>query len=306
MEINQNDFFGGEKVESKVEENLTTTNEIINIELDKLVDFRRGQPFSTYSDEKKEEMKKSIQKRGILQPIIIRKIDEEKYEIIAGHNRVMCCRELEMQTIPAHIVECDDENATLIMIETNLCARDNIPIMEKSNAYKLQLETITKLKEKQKQENTDFPVGNTWDNVVNESEDSQTQIHRYIRLTYLIKDLQNEIDKGSISIRAGVELSHIDEEEQEIIYSAMKDENAKITLSQAEKLRSLNGEISYQTTIDILKGNKVKTPKFTGKIEKRAYNIYKDKFENDTEFTDLVLELLEEHFKEEQGVSDED
>ncbi|MDO5556677.1 MAG: ParB/RepB/Spo0J family partition protein [Clostridia bacterium] len=299
MEINQNDFFNsGNNEESKVKENLMNTNEIINIELDKLVDYRRGQPFSEYTDEKKEEMKKSIQKRGILQPIIIRKIDDDKYEIIAGHNRARCCRELEMKTIPAHIVECDDENATLIMLETNLCARENIPIMEKSNAYKLQLETITKLKEKQKEENMDFPVGNTWDNVVGESEDSQTQIHRYIRLTYLIKELQEEIDKGNLSIRAGVELSYIESEEQEIIYSVIKDENIKVTLAQAEKLRAINGEISYQVVLDILKGNKVKVEKFTGKIEKRAFNIYKDKFSNDTEFTDLILELLEQHFKE--------
>ena len=299
MEINQNDFFNsGNNEESKAQKTLMNTNEIIHIELDKLVDYRRGQPFSEYTDEKKEEMKKSIQKRGILQPIIIRKIDDDKYEIIAGHNRVRCCRELEMQTIPAHIVECDDENATLIMLETNLCARENIPIMEKSNAYKLQLETITKLKEKQKEENMDFPVGNTWDNVVGESEDSQTQIHRYIRLTYLIKELQEEIDKGNLSIRAGVELSYIENEEQEIIYSVIKDENIKVTLAQAEKLRTINGEISYQVVLDIVKGNKVKVEKFTGKIEKRAFNIYKDRFSNDTEFTDLILELLEEHLKE--------
>ena len=82
---------------------------ITNIEISKLVAFRKGQPFSMYDENKKEEMKESIKENGILVPIIVRKIENDKYEIISGHNRVECAKELGFSTIPSQIVDCDDE-----------------------------------------------------------------------------------------------------------------------------------------------------------------------------------------------------
>lgn len=304
--INKSDFFNNkEKVlvgheEENISEIIENKQTIINIELDKLLDFKRGQPFSMYDEGKMQEMKKSIIQRGVLQPIIIRQIENNKYEIIAGHNRVKCSREVELKTIPAHIVECDDEEATLIMLETNLCTRENITILEKSYAYKLQLETLKKIKEKD-------PVGHerSVEQLADNAEDSITQIKRYIRLTSLIKDLQDKVNRNEISIRAGVELSYINEEEQEIVHSVIVDEKVKISLVQAEKLKQLNGELTYQTILDILKGNKVITKTFTGKIEKRAFDKYRDKFQDDIEFTNLVVDLLEKYYKNDEGNSNE-
>lgn len=119
-------------------------NNIINIEINKLVAFRQGQPFSMYDEIKKKEVLESIRENGVLVPIIIRKIDLDKYEIISGHNRVKCCKELGLSTIPAQIVECDDTKATLIMIDTNLCNRDKIPPVEKGYAYKIKIEILKK------------------------------------------------------------------------------------------------------------------------------------------------------------------
>lgn len=298
--INKSDFFNS-KEENPLGHEEKSNNEILenkqtikSIELNKLVDFKRGQPFSMYDEEKMIEMKKSIIQRGVLQPIIIRKIEDDKYEIIAGHNRVKCSRELELNTIPAYVIECDDEEATLIMLETNLCTRENIAILEKGYAYKLQLETLKKIKEKD-------PVGHikSVEQLADNVEDSITQIKRYIRLTSLIKSLQDKVNKNDISIRAGVELSYISDEEQEIIHSVIEDKKVKISLVQAEKLKQLNGALTYQVILDILNGNKIKEKKFTGKIEKRAFDKYKDKFQDDTEFTDLVLNLLGEYYNSE-------
>lgn len=94
----------------KVENN----NNIINIELSKLVAFRKRQPFSMYDETKKQEVLESIKENGVLVPIIVRKIANDKYEIISGHNRVECSKELQLSTIPAQIVDCDDNKATLI------------------------------------------------------------------------------------------------------------------------------------------------------------------------------------------------
>ena len=124
------------------EQKVENTNNIINIELSRLVAFRKRQPFSMYNEIKKQEVLESIRENGVLVPIIIRKIENGKYEIISGHNRVECSKELNLSTIPAQIVDCDDDKATLIMIDTNLCNRDKINPIEKGYAYKMKMKIL--------------------------------------------------------------------------------------------------------------------------------------------------------------------
>lgn len=269
------------KEDIKQEENM--------IEISKLVSFRKGQPFSLYDENKKEEMKESIKENGILVPIIVRKIENEKYEIISGHNRVQCSKELGLSTIPAQIVECSDDKATLIMLETNLCNREKILPVEKGYAYKMKIEIL------KRSPNSSNINGNN-ENSPLEKNESQAQMYRYIRLTELIKELQNKVNEEIIPIRAGVEISYLSKEEQEIINSVLDDEQLKLTLVQAQKIRMKKNQITYEIILKIVKNEKVKIEKFTGKIEKRAFKIYKDKFKNDKEFTDLILDLLDKYF----------
>lgn len=260
------------------------------IEIEKLVDFRKGQPFSIYTDFEKEQMKESIKENGIINPIIIRAIENEKYEIISGHNRVKCCRELGIKTIPCIIKNCNDDEATLIMIDSNLCNREKVLPVEKGYAYKrkndilknnLELSSENELKDKS-------PMG---------IEDSKTQIHRYIRLTYLIKKLQEKINNDSLPIRVGVELSYLKQEQQEIVNTIIEEQQIKLTIVQAQKIRMLKNDLTYEIVLNIVENKKVKVEKFTGKLEKRAIKIYKNKFKNDKEFTDLILELLDNYFE---------
>ena len=269
------------KEDIKQEENM--------IEISKLVSFRKGQPFSLYDENKKEEMKESIKENGILVPIIVRKIENEKYEIISGHNRVQCSKELGLSTIPAQIVECSDDKATLIMLETNLCNREKILPVEKGYAYKMKIEIL------KRSPNSSNINGNN-ENSPLEKNESQAQMYRYIRLTELIKELQNKVNEEIIPIRAGVEISYLSKEEQEIINSVLDDEQLKLTLVQAQKIRMKKNQITYEIILKIVKNEKVKIEKFTGKIEKRAFKIYKDRFKNDKEFTDLIIDLLDKYF----------
>ncbi len=114
---------------------------------DCLIDFREKQPFSMHDEKKMEEMKESIRISGIHENIIVRKVDEEKYEIISGHNRVRCAKELNLESVPAKVVEANDDEAKIIMIDTNLCKRENIPPVEKGYAYKMKLEALKNLKQ---------------------------------------------------------------------------------------------------------------------------------------------------------------
>lgn len=285
------DMIFGKKKSVEVKETPTEEKKIENIEIDKLVDFRQGQPFSMYDENKIEQMKESIKLNGVLVPIIIRAIEDSKYEIIAGHNRVRCVKELGKTTIPANIIECNDDKATLIMLETNLCQRDEIPPVEKAYAYKMQLETIKKL-------GTQYEHKKSIEELSDKSKDSRATIQRLIRLTELVKGLQDKVNANEISVLAGVELSYIGVEEQNIINYFITNNNIKLTIGQAEMLRANKGEITEDSLREVLQGksNKEKVIKFTGKIKKDTFKKYKDKFNSDDEFDTLINELLEKHF----------
>lgn len=270
------------------EDKKNNTNEV-QIELDKLISFRNGQPFSLYDENKKQEMMESIQELGVLNAIIVRKISDDKFEILSGHNRVACARELGYKTIKSQIVDCDDEKATLIMLESNLANREKILPVEKGYAYKMKFDTLKKIGKvsniKCLENLSQFGI-----------EDNHTQIHRYLRLTELSKPLQKKVNEDKIPVNAGVELSYLPSECQEIVDAVIENEELKISIPQAQRLRLKKADLDYETVLKILTNEKEKKIKFTGKLEKRAFKIYKDKFNSDTEFTDLVIKLLDDYF----------
>lgn len=296
------------KFQDKQEEKSISNNEneIVNMQIERLVEYRKHQPFSMYSEEKKNEMKESISKFGILTPIIIRPIDDGKYEIIAGHNRVECSKELGFTTIPARIIEVDDDEATLIMIETNLCTRDKISPIEKGRAYKLRLEILKKKRLESAENNDKEDISHKWekhsiDELTEQSDESKTQIYRFISLTSLNAEFQSQIESEFLSVTVGSEIASLNEEQQEILYLALDDTKHKLKVAEIQKIKALD-EINYNNVIRVLENKKVKAIKFTGKINKKITNKYKDKFENDNEFSNLVDKLLEEYFvKEEQA-----
>lgn len=280
------------KVEEQKVEN---TNNIINIELSKLVAFRKRQPFSMYDEIKKQEVLESIRENGVLVPIIIRKIENGKYEIISGHNRVECSKELNLSTIPAQIVDCDDNKATLIMIDTNLCNRDKIPPVEKGYAYKMKMEIL-------KNNPNISNINEFIENSHNENNTSLAQIYRYIRLTELIKPLQDRVNFEQINLMAGVELSYLSKEEQEIVNQVIEDEQIKLSLVQSQKIRANKNNITYTEVLKLLKNGKNKVEKFTGKLNKQVFKEYKDKFNSNKEFSILVKKLLDDYFKSDSDI----
>lgn len=299
-----------EEKQAKMQE-LNDKQEITMLNVDLLDEFK-NHIFSAITQNKFEELKESINRSGVLSPIIVRK-KNDRYEIISGHNRARCCKELGIAEIPAIIKEYDDDMAELIMIETNLAQRENILPCEKGLAYKKRLELIKKIGK----ENTDkasninrleekFPEGTkpSLDKLAEEAEDSRTQIQRFIRLTELNETLKNKVNDEIIGIRAGVELSYINPEEQIIINDIIDEANIKLSTAQAQKLRAVKGTITKENVLEIIKGKPKKNnqDKFTGKLQKNIWKKYKDKFANDKEFSELIDFLLENYYK---NLSDE-
>lgn len=281
-------------------------NQIVELQIDRLVPFKKQQPFSMYDDNKKQEVKESIEKFGVLTPIIVRPIDNEKYEIIAGHNRVECSKELGKESIPAKIMNIDDDDATLIMIDTNLCSRDKISPIEKGRAYKLKLE-ILKKKTQELLDNSNVDGDSliresqkSVDKLTEETKESKSQIYRFISLTNLNTDFQRLVEKEEMAISVGSEVSTLNEQEQEILYSVLDDKHKNLKLSEIQKIKNLE-EITYNSVSDILENKKVKKASFTGKLNKKVAKKYKDKFNNDNDFTNLIDQLLEKYFEQEEN-----
>ena len=252
----------------KSNDNNSNGKNIINIEIDKLISYRT--------------------------------IENEQYEIIAGHNRVEISKELGKTTRPAIIMNVSDEIATLIMIDTNLCGRDDISPIDKGRAYKLKLETIKKVRQQMLEDKDSQAFSQDWekysiDKLMEESNESKSQIYRYISLTSLILEFQKLVTDGIMSISVASEVATLNEEQQEILYTVLDDKRKKLKVAEIQKIKTLQ-ELTYNNIVDVLENKKIKKVKFTGKLNKKIKNKYKDKFDNDNDFTNLIDKLLEEYF----------
>lgn len=285
---------------------INNKQEIVMIDINLLDEFS-NHIFSAISQNKFEELKESISRSGVLLPIIVRK-KQDRYEIISGHNRTRCCKELNIAEIPAIIKAYDDDMAELIMIETNLAQRENILPCEKGLAYKKRLEILKKFRKEngiKPSDDNDFQETTPMEQeeysvekLANESDDSRATIQRLIRLTELNDELKYKVNNDVIGIRAGVELSYIKPEEQIIVNDIIDENDLKLTTAQAQRLRAVYGTITKDNVLEIIKGKaKKKENKFTGRIIKNIFKKYKDKFANDKEFSELIDILLENYYK---------
>ena len=300
----------------KQNEEKTSLVELINIDL---LDEFKTHIFSKLPDDKFLELKESIKRNGVLSPIIVRK-KESRYEIISGHNRVNCCRELELKEVPCIVKDYSDDVAELVMIETNLTQREDILLCEKGLAYKKQLELLKKIKKENWgkdssingldncRHNGDNLEDNEYvrsiDELSQNSSDSIRGIQRLIRLTELISNLQQKVNAREIPLLSGVELSYIKVEEQEIIDKYITENNIQLTVPQAQRLREHKGELTEELIDEIITGNKnrEKNIKFTGKVQRNIYKKYKEKFKDDKEFSIIVDKLLEEYFNNQEEI----
>lgn len=223
-----------EVVEYENENNIMATL----IENSKLEDYP-NQPFKLYDEDKKKEMLESIRNFGIMQPLIVRPIKEGKYQILAGHNRRRCAKEIGITKYPCIIKEnLTDDEAKIYMVDTNLCTRDKISPMEKARAYKMKFDIYNKNKieismlEEIKKDNN----GTARAALIKDENTSSTNIQRYLRLTYLIPSLQEKVDKEIIGVHVGEKLSFLPIEEQKFVAELIND-NEKITENIAQKIK---------------------------------------------------------------------
>ena len=218
---------------------------ISQVSIGELIPFK-DHPFLPYTEERMEEMVESVKEYGVMSPIIARPRKEGGYEIISGHNRVEACERAGIETVPTIIREMDDDTAIILMVDSNLKQRDKLKRSEKAKAYKMKMEALErKLGRPSKnagQHVLNFKGKQTRDIVGEQAGDSGKQVSRYIRLNSLIPALQDAVDEGRLALTPAVEVSYLDEADQEIVQEIMDREEISPSLSQAQKLRKLSAE----------------------------------------------------------------
>lgn len=211
---------------------------IYDIPLSEIDDFP-DHPFQVKLDEDMAQLVESISANGIITPVTLRKKGDGRYEMIAGHRRKKACEIAGFTTIKAEIKELTQEEATIFMVESNL-QRSTILPSEKAFAYKMRLEAMNRQGQRSV---TSSPLGTRLrsDEVLaQQTGDSRNQIHRYIRLTYLIKPLLDMVDGERIALRPAVEISYLQAQEQQDLLEAVSYVDATPSLAQAIKMKNLS------------------------------------------------------------------
>ncbi|NME45419.1 ParB/RepB/Spo0J family partition protein [Faecalicoccus pleomorphus] len=195
---------------------------VIEIPIHKIEDFP-NHPFQVRNDEEMMDLIDSVAKSGVIAPALVRPKEDGSYEMIAGHRRKYACLQNGLRTIPCIIRNLSDEEAVMIMVDTNLRQRQTILPSEKAFAYRMKLEAMNR--QGARTDLTSGPVGqklNSLKSLSDSSDDSMKQIQRYIRLTYLIEPLLKLVDEGHIAMRPAVELSYLEPHAQNMVLEEME------------------------------------------------------------------------------------
>ena len=240
-----------------------------DIPLEEISDFP-NHPFKVRMDESMMEMVDSVKQYGVLVPALVRPKRSGGYEMIAGHRRRKASELAEKQTISCIVRDMTDDEATIVMVDSNL-QREQILPSEKAFAYKMKLEAMKRQAGRPKKENLspvgiDFRGKQTLDVMAEEVGDSRNQIHRYIRLTHLIPEILDLVDNSvlkekdilQIALRPAVELSYLTEKEQQDLVEIMESEDCTPSHAQAIKMRqfSQEGRLDANVLLSIMQEEK--------------------------------------------------
>lgn len=222
-------------------------------------------PFQVREDDAMKETAESVKTYGILTPILVRPLENGHYQIVSGHRRTKACELAGVDEIPAIVRELDYDSAVIAMVDSNLQREEILP-SERAAAYKMKNEAIRRQsgRRSMEEEKNGFQVGNHFDGkksleiVANDSGESMTQVHRYIRLTELKPELQRMVDDKKIGMTPAVELSFLKPEEQQMLIDTIESEQATPSLSQAKRMKEMSreGRLNDDTMLAVMSEQK--------------------------------------------------
>lgn len=276
---------------------------IYDIPLTEIDDFP-NHPFKVREDEDMDQLVESVKSRGVITPITLRQKEDGRYEIVSGHRRKRASELAGLETVPAEIKELTRDEAIILMVESNF-QRSTILPSEKAFAYKMRLEAMKR--HGQRNDLTSGPVGqkseivNSRNELANIVGDSDRQIQRYIRLTELEPELLDLVDEGKIGLRPAVEISYLNDIEQQDLIEAIDLADATPSHAQTIKMRrfSEEGKLSPEVIESIMTEEKPnQKEKFTFKAERLRQYIPKSiSYEKTEEYVCKALEHYQRYLE---------
>ena len=243
------------KMPFKIDDFFTTQEERDDMKKEKveeidisLLDQFPNHPFKVLENEDLKKLTESVKDNGILEPIIVRKKDNDRYEIISGHRRKKACELNGFTKIPCLIRDMSDDEAIIYMVDSNM-HREQILPSEKAYAYKLKLDALKH--QGKRNDLTSCPVGDKLKSVqylADDVDDSARNIYRYVRLTELIPILLQYVDnaflgeKPEMALRPAVEISYLTKDEQQMLAGSIEFYSCTPSHAQSIRLRKLSEE----------------------------------------------------------------
>ena len=273
------------------------------LDVTKLKEFQ-NHPYKVKHDDEMEMLIESIKEHGILSPIIVRPLENGEYEIISGHRRLFASKRAGLTEVPALVVEMDRDNAAIALVDSNL-HRDNISPSEKAFAYKLKMEAMSRQGHR-----TDLTSGQ----LVPKSDDNRTSaeigepygesyktVQRYIRLTYLRPKLLEYVDEGRIAFTPAVELSYLNDIEQQDLIQTIESEDCTPSLSQAVRMKKLSqqGLLDDDKILEIMSEEKA-NQKERIKIPTEKLRKYFPKNYSTSQIEKAIIKMCEANYKRRQ------
>ena len=270
-----------------------TMKKPVAIPVEKLRPFA-GHPFKVKDDDEMNTLIESIQTQGVLSPLIVRPIeDTDEYEVISGHRRLHAAQKAGITEIPALIYALDRDAAAIAVVDSNL-HREHILPSEKAFAYKLKYEAL-------KHQGTSCQVGTksrTDEQIAENANDSARQIHRYIRLTYLIPEFLEKMDNNEIALSVGVELSFLDESSQREVLEQCAINDCTPSYSQAWRMHRAEREETLTTAfIQSIMSEEKANQKARLKIPMERIRKYFPQSYTAAQIEDAVVKLCERDYR---------
>lgn len=267
-----------------------------NINIDDIDDFP-NHPFKVIVNDDMKSMVDSIKENGVLVPTLVRPKDNGRYEMISGHRRKFASQYANLDTIPCIVRDLTDDEATIIMVDSNL-QREKLLPSEKAFAYKMKLDALKH--QGRRTDLTSVPMAQKSSRQLlgEEVGESQDQIRRYVRLTNLIPKMLEMVDDEKIAFRPAVELSYLSKEEQESLLDCIEYNECTPSLSQAIELKklSLSNKLDIDKIDEIMlkdKPNQITKIKFD---ERKIRNVLPKNIE-EKKIEDFVVKSIEFYSK---------
>lgn len=275
-----------------------TMKKPVAIPVEKLRPFA-GHPFKVKDDDEMNTLIESIQTQGVLSPLIVRPIENtDEYEVISGHRRLHAAIKAGITEVPALIYALDRDAAAIAVVDSNL-HREHILPSEKAFAYRMKLEAMSR--QGHRSDLTSDQLGRkleTAEIIAQQSDDSKSQVRRYIRLTYLISEFLEKMDQGEIALSVGVELSFLDESSQREVLEQCAINDCTPSYSQAWRMHKADREGTLTTAvIQAIMSEEKANQKARLKIPMDRIRKYFPKSYTAAQIEDAVVKLCERDYR---------